>query len=110
MRKANKELSLLRSEGRIWEKDIENLENVESDENSENDEIKGEKRAKSYIEMNLGLGVLEEKRDDDDGESSGDESQEDEGEDAERDVLGTLMGKRDQVTKQKVGIEQVEGE
>ncbi|KAI9796083.1 MAG: hypothetical protein M1833_006505 [Piccolia ochrophora] len=76
------------------------------------------REGEAHIEMNLGLGVLEEKRSGSEDESSvesgesGDGWGEDE-EDArpeEKDVLGRLMGKeRASRRREKVGIEEVDG-
>ncbi|OQO14432.1 hypothetical protein B0A48_01309 [Cryoendolithus antarcticus] len=54
-----------------------------------------------YIEMNLGLGVLEETKD---GEESSGSEDEEEGKGEDEEVLGKLMGKS---TKEKVGVEEV---
>nr|OQO25602.1 hypothetical protein B0A51_09150 [Rachicladosporium sp. CCFEE 5018] len=53
-----------------------------------------------YIEMNLGLGVLEETKEGE--ESSG--SEEEDGEDEDEEVLGKLMGRREE---KAVGVEEV---
>lgn len=50
-----------------------------------------------YIEMDLGLGVLEEKRDESDSERGDDEG--DEGETTTRDVMGKLMNQSGQLTR-----------
>lgn len=122
MKNANDVLETERREGRLGERDIENL-----------GELDGEGgRGAGYIEMNLGLGVLEEvkkekaevKKEEEEGiDSFGDEEDEDEsaseseeGEDdcggdwvGVGDVLGDMMGrKRGRGNgKKKVGIEEV---
>nr|OQO26634.1 hypothetical protein B0A51_07908 [Rachicladosporium sp. CCFEE 5018] len=75
MKKANEEL-----------REGESLEDVQDGE--------------EYIEMNLGLGVLEESKDGE--ESSG--SEEEDGEDEDEEVLGKLMGRREE---KAVGVEEV---
>ncbi|MCJ1453165.1 hypothetical protein MMC28_003511 [Mycoblastus sanguinarius] len=92
IRRANEELEVEKKEGRLEERDIENVDGS------------GEE-GKGYIEMNLGLGVLEEKKEDGDVEEksgdesrSGRESEESSGEEnakgVEKDVLGRLMGRK----------------
>ncbi|KAK0507676.1 hypothetical protein JMJ35_009565 [Cladonia borealis] len=90
---ANQELEIEKAEGRLGERDIEKVEE------------EGER----YIEMELGLGVLEEKGDGE-GEERG-EGEEKEGE-GEGDVLGKLMGKKEKRKgrgKRKIRIEEVGG-
>ncbi len=78
-----------REAGRLEERDIENV---------------GEGEKGGYIEMDLGLGVLEEKREDG---GRGCEGGEDESEGV-GDVLGDLMGERRRGEgKRGVGIEEV---
>ena len=88
-----------RQEGRLERWNIENV-GEESEE-------------RGYIEMDLGLGVLEEKAKSSGGEPQ-DEKHETEGEkdggagEWEGDVLGNMMGKRRGKTQErKVGIEEV---
>lgn len=92
---ANRELEAEKEAGTIAERRLEI-----SDDDGEGE---GEK-AGQYIEMNLGLGVLEEKTSDSDTSSEG-ESSDDE------DVMDKLMGaekdSKDESEKKKVGIEEV---
>jgi hypothetical protein len=87
MREANQALETERAEGRLEERNIEKL-----------DEEGGQ-----YIEMDLGLGVLEEKREGEENESES----EDGGEGGEMDVLGRLMGMRG-VVRERPGIVEVD--
>ncbi|KAF2398672.1 hypothetical protein EJ06DRAFT_88179 [Trichodelitschia bisporula] len=77
LKAANEELEKAREEGKLDERVIENVD--EGDQ---------------YIELNLGLGVLEEK--DPNKESSDSESEEEEDDDKpkEKDVMGKLLGKK----------------
>ncbi|ELR05600.1 hypothetical protein VC83_07675 [Pseudogymnoascus destructans] len=90
---ANRELEAEKKAGTIAERRLE----------IDDDEEEGEK-AEQYIEMNLGLGVLEEKTSDSETSSEG-ESSDDE------DVMDKLMGaekdSKDEGEKKKVGIEEV---
>ncbi|OBT77412.1 hypothetical protein VF21_04270 [Pseudogymnoascus sp. 05NY08] len=90
---ANRELEAEKKAGTIAERRLE----------IDDDEEEGEK-AEQYIEMNLGLGVLEEKTSDSETSSEG-ESSDDE------DVMDKLMGaekdSKDEGDKKKVGIEEV---
>ena len=90
MRAANEQLEHERTQGRLVERDIEHL---------------GE-GAEGYIEMDLGLGVLEEKKipegvgvqaieEEEDDDNAEEESH------GEKDVLGRLLGQR----REKPGIE-----
>lgn len=94
---ANRELEVEKEAGTIAERRLE----ISDDEGE--GEGEGEK-AGQYIEMNLGLGVLEEKTSDSDTSSEG-ESSDDE------DVMDKLMGaekdSKDESEKKKVGIEEV---
>ncbi|BFZ59538.1 hypothetical protein YB2330_000549 [Saitoella coloradoensis] len=84
----------------------EDLEKVE-DKETLNIENIGEDEEK-YIEMNLGLGVLEEKRPGEELESDSEESgSEEEGED-EDDILGQLTGTSKKSLSSKPAIEVVE--
>ena len=70
-----------------------------------------EEEGKGYIEMDLGLGVLEQ-RGEGEGEGEAESKQADEG--GEGDVLGKLMGKKGKRKDRgggtrKVGIEEVGG-
>lgn len=94
---ANSELERLRAEGGLEGMSMEDVDEEEG----------------GYIEMDLGLGVLEEKRD---GEESGDEEGEDADADTmdeeskkqkEKDVLGRMMGFKG--GRQAAGIEEVGG-
>ncbi|KAK8189348.1 hypothetical protein HDK77DRAFT_271593 [Phyllosticta capitalensis] len=97
---ANEELERDREAGRLGDKSLEQV-----DENGQ------------YIEMNLGLGVLEEKdpnkmNDSDDESDDGDDESEDKmdtgaksAENKEQDVLGKLMGKKK--NKSGAGIQEV---
>ncbi|KFY83952.1 hypothetical protein V500_09750 [Pseudogymnoascus sp. VKM F-4518 (FW-2643)] len=92
---ANRELEAEKEAGTIAERRLE----------ISDDEGEGEgKKAGQYIEMNLGLGVLEEKTSDSETSSEG-ESSDDE------DVMDKLMGaekdSKDESEKKKVGIEEV---
>ena len=72
----------------------------------ERDIEKVEEEGERYIEMDLGLGVLEKRE----GEERGEDKQADEG--GEGDVLGRLMGKKGKRKgrgKRKVRIEEVGG-
>ena len=104
MKSANEALEAERRDGRLAERDIEN--------------VRGGEREGGYIEMDLGLGVLEEKTG---GRARGGED-EDEEEEEEREggkeaggrrgaggVLGDLMGRKRArgKGKGKVGIEEV---
>ncbi len=96
IRNANNELEVMREEGRLGERDIENIDNEEEGE------------GKGYIEMNLGLGLLEEKRKEHEEEgSTGSKSEEDQSEDGERDVLGRLMGRQKEKRTDKVDIQEL---
>jgi hypothetical protein len=90
---ANRELEAEKEAGTIAERRLE----------IDDDEEEGEK-AEQYIEMNLGLGVLEEKTSDSETSSEG-ESSDDE------DVMDKLMGaekdSKDEGEKKKIGIEEV---
>ncbi|KFX99980.1 hypothetical protein V490_01543 [Pseudogymnoascus sp. VKM F-3557] len=92
---ANRELEAEKKAGTIAERRLE----ISDDEEGE-----GEKTTGQYIEMNLGLGVLEEKTSDSETSSEG-ESSDDE------DVMDKLMGAekdtKDEGEKKKVGIEEV---
>ena len=99
MRSANKELELERAEGTLGERDIENVEEEEEEEGG------GE-----YIEMDLGLGVLEERRNGVEEESEESESEVDagdghEGGDEKEDVMGKLLGSQSRKGKRKIKIE-----
>jgi hypothetical protein len=86
MQAANQRLEEERVEGRLADRDIENV---------------GEDQD-GYIEMDLGLGVLEEKGKENlaiEVEAEGEDEESSQGE--ERDVLGRLMGKR----REKPGIQ-----
>ncbi len=93
MQAANERLEQERAEGKLAQRDIENL-----------GQTGGEG---GYIEMNLGLGVLEEKKGGrEDMAAEGEEGEEDEGGEStqgEGDVLGRLMGKRRE--RERPGIE-----
>ncbi len=89
IKSANQELEFEKAEGRLGERDIENVE----------------EEGEGYVEMELGLGVLEERED---GEEGGEGKQADEG--REGDVMGRLMGKkarRQGRGKKKVRIEEI---
>ncbi|KAL5347745.1 hypothetical protein ACLOAV_007154 [Pseudogymnoascus australis] len=92
---ANRELEAEKKAGTIGERRLEI-----SDDEGEG----GSEKAGQYIEMNLGLGVLEEKTSDSETSSEG-ESSDDE------DVMDKLMGaekdSKDESEKKKVGIEEV---
>ena len=93
LRSANQELEAEKAEGRLGERDIEKVE----------------EEGKGYIEMELGLGVLEQRGEREEGEE---DKQANEG--GEGDVLGKLMGKKGKRKdrgrgKRKVGIEEVGG-
>ncbi|MCJ1224306.1 hypothetical protein MMC12_000951 [Toensbergia leucococca] len=82
---ANKTLEVERAEGVLWERDIENL---------------GSEEDGRYIEMDLGLGVLEEKctrnrsnSSSSIGSSSSSSSETETNPPKERDILGRLMGR-----------------
>ncbi|KAJ5091650.1 hypothetical protein NUU61_006520, partial [Penicillium alfredii] len=90
-------------------------------ETEDEDEDENENDGKQYIEMNLGLGVLEEKRDNEDGSSSGNDgggadstqkpgSKQEEGNlskaQNDSDVLGKLMGDT-QSAADKPSIEEI---
>ena len=97
MRSANEELELERAEGTLGERDIENVK----------EEGKG---GKEYIEMDLGLGVLEERRNGVKEESEESESEVDAGDGDERgdekeDVMGKLLGSQSRKGKRKIKIE-----
>jgi hypothetical protein len=86
MQAANQRLEEERVEGRLADRDIENV---------------GEDQDR-YIEMDLGLGVLEEKGKENlaiEVKAEGEDEESSQGE--ERDVLGRLMGKR----REKPGIQ-----
>ena len=86
MQAANQRLEEERVEGRLADRDIENV--------GENQD--------GYIEMNLGLGVLEDKGKENlaiEAAAEGEDEESSQGE--ERDVLGRLMGKR----REKPGIQ-----
>ncbi len=86
MQAANQRLEEERVEGRLADRDIENVG----------------KDQDGYIEMDLGLGVLEEKGKENlaiEVEAEGEDEESSQGE--ERDVLGRLMGKR----REKPGIQ-----
>jgi hypothetical protein len=109
--KANSQLELERQAGTLRRRDIENLDDSdddgESDGNgggSEEDEGKG-KATRAYIEMNLGLGVLEEKRPgEESGESSGSGSDE-EGDDLLAKLLNIDRAKATHEGGMKRGME-----
>lgn len=115
LRYANDELEIERREGWLGNRDIEKLD---EDEGGHEDGINGE-NGKPYIEMNLGLGVLEERREtvsESEEEPStsreGDEKDdEEEKEEVESGILETLLGKkqrskgREKVNIQDVGVE-----
>lgn len=90
-----------RKEGRLEERNIENLRDGDGEG--------------GYIEMDLGLGVLEEKtskggaREDGDAESGGDGGEGGEERLGRGDVLGDMMGKKKSwgQGKGEVGIEEV---
>ena len=97
MRSANEELELERAEGTLGERDIENVK--EEDEGG-----------KEYIEMDLGLGVLEERRNGVKEESEESESEVDVGDgdehgDEKEDVMGKLLGSQSSKGKRKIKIE-----
>ena len=79
---ANQELEIERAEGRLGARDIENL----GSEDGEPGEGGG--GGKAYIEMELGLGVLEEKRE---GIVGSEDEDEDEGE-SEEEIVGGVVG------------------
>ncbi len=86
MQAANQRLEEERVEGRLADRDIENV---------------GEDQD-GYIEMDLGLGVLEEKGKENlaiEVKAEGEDEESSQGE--ERDVLGRLMGK----SREKLGIQ-----
>lgn len=91
---ANQDLEVERREGRLEERDIERVDEGEGGQ---------------YIEMDLGLGVLEE-RVHGEGSSEGEEESgsDGDGEDGmgkEPDVLGRLLGRGKRKEKEKPGIE-----
>lgn len=117
MRSANEELETERARGDLAKRDIENISTGDGEENEE---------ATGYIEMNLGLGVLEEKNgteSDSESESGSDSSSDDNNIESigameekqqaskeqkrhsKRDVLGKLMG---QPRREKPEIEVIE--
>ena len=103
---ANQELEIERVQGRLSARDIENLDDMEGDE-----------EGGQYIEMDLGLGVLEEREDDEDRRSDGEvdlgdkepmKSGAEGGNGMESDVLGRLMGV-ERTIRSKPEIEIVDG-
>ena len=113
MESANKKLEELCTAGRLGERNIEHLEDDDGGE-------------KGYIEMNLGLGVLEEKRgedsdsdsdDDDESDSSGSSGDEEESKTAHEtfvhgahaDPIARLFRGSEEKGRAKVKIEEVEG-
>ncbi|KAJ4290461.1 hypothetical protein N0V90_010678 [Kalmusia sp. IMI 367209] len=93
LKAANEELEAQKKAGRIQSSEVAGEENEDNEE--------------QYIEMNLGLGVLEEKDDNMDGrEASDSESESKDGDQSnEKDILGKLMG-RDKL-EERVGIQEV---
>ena len=96
MKRANAELEVEREEWRLGERDIEN--------------VRDGGREGEYIEMDLGLGVLEEKREigvrgDDGGRGRMEDGRRPGGGDALGDMMGEGRGWRK--GKGKVGIEEV---
>ncbi|KFY23813.1 hypothetical protein V491_02403 [Pseudogymnoascus sp. VKM F-3775] len=89
---ANRELEAEKKAGTIAERRLEI-----------DDEEEGEK-AGQYIEMNLGLGVLEEKTSDSETSSEGESSDD---EDVMDKLMGTEKDPKDESEKKKVGIEEV---
>lgn len=81
MAEANRELEAERAAGTLEQRNIENMEDDEDDQ---------------YIEMNLGLGVLEEKDPNASNLSSDSESDDEGGSEGkrERDIMGKLMGQQ----------------
>ena len=130
---ANEELEHDRAAGTLGQRDIENVDTKEDGEGGD-EGGDGDGEGGGYIEMNLGLGVLEEQRDgmaESDSSSSEDEeegdeaTEDDEGDKAlpvttlddgseskpsnraqrERDTMGRLMGSR----RRKPAIEELNG-
>lgn len=112
---ANAQLEQERAAGRLAERDIEKLDHVIADGKEADEESNGGER--QYIEMNLGLGVLEE-QDPDACSSDSDEQDERSEEDgynagsdepldkarwcskgSERDFMGKLMGQKRAISK-----------
>ncbi|KAL2048299.1 hypothetical protein N7G274_000210 [Stereocaulon virgatum] len=93
MRSANQELEVERAEGRLGERDIENLDEEEGEE------------GRGYIEMNLGLGVLEERGEgsESDGSQVDKANNKDGGRDGVESAVGRLMRSRRTKGKRKVG-------
>ncbi|KFY45469.1 hypothetical protein V494_00933 [Pseudogymnoascus sp. VKM F-4513 (FW-928)] len=92
MESANRELEAEKQAGTIAERRLEI-----------DDEEEGEKDGQ-YIEMNLGLGVLEEKTSDSKTSSEGESSDD---EDVMEKLMGTEKDTNDEGDKKKVGIEEV---
>lgn len=96
-----------RHEGRLGERNIENV-----DEDKEEDTAAG---GKAYIQMDLGLGVLEERREDEEtdgseGSSKGDtENSVVSAKDRdEKNILETLLGeKQKRKGREKIGIQEL---
>jgi hypothetical protein len=86
LRKANEELEEQRRAGTL--ETAEMLDAEEGDEDGEGEEGAG---GKEYIELNLGLGVLEAEGDDQSGAAGG--GKRDGGDERAEDVLGKLMGR-----------------
>lgn len=130
MEKANRELEEERKAGTLGQRKLEidddetstsGSSSDSSDDDDDSDEemgdapaekgkkVRKEKEPKQYIEMNLGLGVLEEKGDESSSdESSSSEESEEEDVDGEVDVMGRLQGKeKKEVGTKRVGIEVV---
>lgn len=90
MKNANEVLEAERKEGRLDERNIENIGDVE-----------GGGQEGEYIEMNLGLGVLEQReeefknsRSEERDDESGDEQEERESDESEgRDLMGRLLNR-----------------
>lgn len=106
MKDANEVLEAERKEGRLDERNIENVGDAE-----------GRGQEGEYIEMDLGLGVLEQRGEDIDKSGSGekenesdDERKEGEGDEPEeRDFLGRLLNKNGEVKPvSKTLVEEVE--
>ena len=97
MKSANEELELERAEGTLGERDIENVKEEEEE-------------GKEYIEMDVGLGVLEERRNSIKEESEESESEVDAGDgdecgDEKEDIMGKLLGSQSRKGKRKIKIE-----
>lgn len=104
---ANEQLEEEKREGRLDERNIENISEKDGDEGG-----------RGYIQMDLGLGVLEEKGKREDEATNESESQSSsegssEGDDAATDgkenVVANLMGAKAATGRRKVKIEEVGG-